>query len=357
MRTIKRILMSAGVAFLTVAGSPPTHAEYFVAEQLDNCRDTRRDLTIERREAFCALLFWNFRADDKTRAEAHFHYALIYLRAGQYERATNWLNYAVTDIEAAGGPRELIHDIVAYLAHAEALQGQASPQLDAALAEARNKTSTVAYLAGLRALDRGDLEAAVRQFDYSIAMDPGHVDSLIGRARALTSLDRDGEAERDMDDVIRISPNNAPARSMKGIQLLGTGKAEEALHQFALAVRLDRDNYEARVFLARMLGARGVGETDHLRVLHHAREALRLNRNNPDRHYDVAILATLTGNPMEAFHHHRIVAYEYAGYAEPYQRELIEKGFLPPGSRDDWDEASDTALRACIEARCIPFGK
>jgi tetratricopeptide (TPR) repeat protein len=325
-------------------------------ELFKNCRDVKRELVIEKREAYCAILFWRGAADTPSEtAESYMRFALIYLRDGQYERGMSWLNHAAEELRSAKDGRGLVFDIVGHMAHAAKVQGDDTDAFSSTLAKGRTVTPTIAYLAGMRALRRDDVEAAVIEFNQALTLDGSHVDSLLERAEALDILNRPAEAERDVDRVMNISPRNSRARSIKAIHLLEADQDANAIEQFKLAAKLDRDNHSAHYALTQLLGIKPVGDPDYDLALFHAREELRLHSSDPQGYYDLAVLLTRTGQTEEAFRQHRVVAYQYYGYAAPYQQKLVEKGFLEPGEREDWDAESDAALRACVEAGCIPF--
>ncbi len=83
-------------------------------------------------------------------------------------------------------------------------------------------------VAGVRALEARDFEAAVRQLERAIVADPKSSEAYfrLGQShRGLGDLDR---ALKYMRLALQIEPNNFPALSERGDTLLAAGKVEEA---------------------------------------------------------------------------------------------------------------------------------
>ncbi|HEX6810479.1 MAG TPA: tetratricopeptide repeat protein [Planctomycetota bacterium] len=66
------------------------------------------------------------------------------------------------------------------------------------------------YLAGLVEFDAGKHAAAVELLDRQLTAKPGHLPTLLCRARALVALERPRDAVRDYDAALRLLPEPLP---------------------------------------------------------------------------------------------------------------------------------------------------
>jgi tetratricopeptide (TPR) repeat protein len=85
------------------------------------------------------------------------------------------------------------------------------------------------------------------------------------------------KAEELIDQIISLSPHDAPAHSMKGYCLEKTGNIEEAIRAYTAVLELDRDNFNALNSLACLLVLCG-DKSD--RALRYAQRAFASDNRN-----------------------------------------------------------------------------
>ena len=169
---------------------------------------------------------------DRSATVIHYSLALAYRAAGDLEQAENHLRLRgdaevrLTDplIQELG---ELLHSEVVY--------------------ERR----------GDRALARGEFTAAVTHFRKGLDLAPT---SLSLRQKLAVALSVSGDlqaAGQELLEVLRRSPEFAPAHYSLGVLLLSNGREDLAIDRFMAAVRYDPTYLQARLQLANALRRRG----------------------------------------------------------------------------------------------------
>jgi tetratricopeptide (TPR) repeat protein len=100
-------------------------------------------------------------------------------------------------------------------------------------------------------LGDGDPAGALQVFTDVLAAEPRNVHALVGKARALMSLDRDEQALRFLELATTAEPELAPSWMLLGTAALATGNGEAAARAFAQAQRLGVAPSESYLNLAR----------------------------------------------------------------------------------------------------------
>jgi tetratricopeptide (TPR) repeat protein len=214
---------------------------------------------------------------------ANYHYGRTLLASGGDART------AIVHLERALTSRPDLTEIRVDLFSAYRVVGDAalaSAQLRY-LMEARPRDPRNAYLQGLLASDRGDLDAAVERFRAALSAFPGLsaarrdlalalvrsgrwseaepvLEALVASTpaafepaylRALTrfNLGRRAEAEADARELARRFPTAAPAHTLLGIALLGGAGTAEAIASLRKATDLDPAAFDANLYLGRAL--------------------------------------------------------------------------------------------------------
>ena len=92
---------------------------------------------------------------------------------------------------------------------------------------------------------QGDYEAAIGDFDESIARNPDYGNTFFNRAEILFEMGRFDEAERDYSEAIRLNPADAVAISGRGHAMFQQGRVQEAVDDFSEVIRLEPENARA----------------------------------------------------------------------------------------------------------------
>jgi cellulose synthase operon protein C len=144
---------------------------------------------------------------------------------------------------------------------------------DAAAAAARGvalapKSADAVYLVGSVMHVRGQLAAASASYTQALALDPAHVESLLARAGIATDDRRDVEARRDVDEVIRLRPNEARALYLRAVLAERAGDTKltrDSLNEVtALLDRLPLESmrYKPQVLILGGLAHHGLGQRE-----------------------------------------------------------------------------------------------
>lgn len=83
----------------------------------------------------------------------------------------------------------------------------------------------------------GDREAALREFDSVLALDPRHGDTLASKGFLLMQLGRRSDAWDTLQAALRANPAHPEANNNVGVFLLDEGNAERAIPHFEAALR------------------------------------------------------------------------------------------------------------------------
>jgi len=200
---------------------------------------------------------------------------------------------------------------------------------------------------GRHSLDKGrsldNLAHAHNFFGRALALDPGNVEALVGKANvdlitATTFMvdDRDARfavAEVTLNEVLSLAPCHARARALFGMLQLFTRRAVQAIGQFEQALALDRNlaTAHAMIGFAKVFIGRGAESEAHIqqafrlsprdsnayRWMHWLgvaklilcadaeaviwlRRSLEANRNYPIVHFQLAAALALAGSLDEA---------------------------------------------------------
>ena len=89
---------------------------------------------------------------------------------------------------------------------------------------------------------RGQFDEALKEFEKSLAQEPGYVDAHIGAGTALAATGRLPEARRHLGEAIRLKPDSAVAHAALGYVLAGEGQRAEAVSHFREALK-SQPNY------------------------------------------------------------------------------------------------------------------
>jgi tetratricopeptide (TPR) repeat protein len=143
------------------------------------------------------------------------------------------------------------------------------------------------------ALNRPDL--AHHAAHRAVQVAPGSAEALAALSRALTGLDRHGEAVRLAGAALRREPGNAYRHNRLAWALLGDGgRAVEAEHAARQAVHLDPNEADFRITYAMVM--KQLGHTGRARQA--LRDALAMEPDNAVARHELATLDVVHRNPF-----------------------------------------------------------
>lgn len=154
---------------------------------------------------------------------------------------------------------------------------------------------------GERALETGDLGAAVRAFVRAVAIGPTYPDLKRKLASALAASGQLKEARRLLDLAIEANPGFAFARVDRAVMDFAAGYCEEALHEVEEACRLEPKLRQERLQAARAAYCRGNTQAALLNLRH----VVPAGRNPADFFTDVGDELVSRGRPELAVSEYR----------------------------------------------------
>ena len=93
--------------------------------------------------------------------------------------------------------------------------------------------------------DKSDFDAAIRDFDKVIELDPNDADAYDIRGRTYAEKGDLDAAIRDFDKVIELDPNNGIGYNNRGVSYSRKGALGAAIRDYTKAIELDRNNANA----------------------------------------------------------------------------------------------------------------
>jgi protein O-mannosyl-transferase len=107
---------------------------------------------------------------------------------------------------------------------------------------------------------RGQLAAAIQDYDKTIALNPRFIKAYIGRGNAYSSQGRHEEAIKDYDRALRFKPNFPDVHNGRGGVYGSRGQYDAAIEEFDKAIELDPEFAEA--YYNRANAHEGKGQID-----------------------------------------------------------------------------------------------
>jgi tetratricopeptide (TPR) repeat protein len=174
------------------------------------------------------------------------------------------------------------------------------------------------HLLGLLKLDDGKAVAALRLLEAAAKATPNSPQLLCNLGRALSALNRDGEALAVVDKALAFAPESFDALNSRGNVLLKLNRAEEALAVFEQALKREPRLFAARANLGNALAQLGRFEE----ALAHFDSVLASHPNHAETHLNRANVLASLGRASDA-----LAAYARALEVRPdYLRAQLGRG-------------------------------
>jgi tetratricopeptide (TPR) repeat protein len=110
------------------------------------------------------------------------------------------------------------------------------------------------YNLGTALEGRGLLDAAAREYEATLRINPGHTAARLNLGHIRQQQGRVAEAETLYRETVRLAPGDADAWNNLGALAAGRGRRDEAIRYVREALRVDPDNAAARENLGILLG-------------------------------------------------------------------------------------------------------
>jgi Tfp pilus assembly protein PilF len=177
--------------------------------------------------------------------------------------------------------------------------------------------------------DQGDLVSAVKWYEAALKIKPDNADALVHLGTALIAQGRIPDAIARFEEALQIDEESTTARYNLGLALARQGQVENARIHFEKLLQIDDHFPEARVALASALIAEGrypeavirleqevkinrrsasarlnlatlLAEQEPTRAYNLLLDALRIDPNNGQAHYNLGAFLLLYRRPAEA---------------------------------------------------------
>jgi cytochrome c-type biogenesis protein CcmH/NrfG len=114
----------------------------------------------------------------------------------------------------------------------EQLQAQATPELQAALADDPNDEKTH-LLMGEAAAKRGDTKTALSEDSRAVELQPDDADALVELGKVLMTMNEDPKAQEMFERAVKTDPSNTVAHYRLSMLYRRQGKSDEAAQHMA----------------------------------------------------------------------------------------------------------------------------
>ena len=121
------------------------------------------------------------------------------------------------------------------------------------------RASDARMLRGGLLASRGRIEDGLKELRAAVEIDPGNASFHVGLARVLITARRYEEASSEVVRALDLQPGNPVAQATSGTLLMAQGQPDRAVEAFQRALRIDEDQDDVRLDLARALEQAGRG--------------------------------------------------------------------------------------------------
>jgi serine/threonine-protein kinase len=198
-------------------------------------------------------------------------------------------------------------------------------------------------------------ETSLRLLDRALALDPAHLDSMQGRARALFDLGRDDEAMRELNDCVSKSPG-ADCGLDRVIALCNAGRRSEAVaaaRDYVAGSAGAENAYEA---LSMALAADGAPEPALVEVIRRHAALEVASMSGFLEAFDLAQLDVSRGRLAAAERRARELATKVDRWPDAFPHERVTR-LLADLYRERGDAKALAALASDFEARHPLWGR
>ena len=217
---------------------------------------------------------------DEKNFTARYQLGRFLLRLGGREQLVEAAEHLRRALELKPNQYDLRFELIAaYRALGE--KGKASAQLDF-LWDARPSDPRVFYVNGLLAIDREDVEAAIRDFKEALHRDATLAGAWQDLGLAYVKLGRWPDAAETFSEFARRQPDSVDAAYLHALALFNVGRLADSEREARRALRLNPGAAEAHTLLGVILASRGNANAEAGEVLS---QAVALNPNSFDGHF------------------------------------------------------------------------
>jgi Flp pilus assembly protein TadD len=152
-----------------------------------------------------------------------------------------------------------------------------------------------------RYLQAGRIPEAVAQLDEALRLNPDDAEAHSNLGIALQLQGRLGDALTELREAARLKPEDDRVHVNLGNVMQAGGRADDAISQYRQAIAINPENADAHFNLALMLGPRGrLAE-----AIVHLRRAVAINPQKADVHRNLGLALSLQGHTDEAIEEFR----------------------------------------------------
>ena len=173
-------------------------------------------------------------------------------------------------------------------------------QADISAAELQARTNPGAPFAhnflAARYLQAGRIAEAVAELDEALRLKPDDAEAHSNLGIAFQLQGRLGDAVRELREAARLKPNDDRVHVNLGNVMQAGGRADAAVSEYRRAIALNPENADAHFNLAVILGPRG----QLAEAILHLRRAAVINPQNADVHRNLGLALSLQGKTDEA---------------------------------------------------------
>ncbi len=152
-----------------------------------------------------------------------------------------------------------------------------------------------ALTAAQNAIDAGDYNEAIKQYEAAIAANPS-LEAYFGLGNAYTRLGNLEEAEKAYQQALAINPNHAATLSNLGVVYYQRGDLSQAKASFEKALQASPDDAATHY----LLGATHLQLGDSTAAEASFRKALEIDPTLPEAHFGMGMLYRMRGDTANA---------------------------------------------------------
>ncbi len=138
------------------------------------------------------------------------------------------------------------------------------------------RSSTIHFSLGTALASKGDLDAAIHEYQETLRINPKYFEAHNNLGIALASKGDLDAAIHAYQKALRINPNYMEAHNNLGVALASKGDFNAAIHEYQETLRINPNYLEARINLGIALASKG----DFNAAIYEYQEVLKINPNH-----------------------------------------------------------------------------